>query len=63
MGWSTAQGLGLTVHRPQLSFKGYTLAIPLAGDSAYLIDMDGRFVHRWQFEGFRPSKAELLENG
>ena len=63
MGWSTAQGLGLTVHRPQLSFKGYTLAIPLAGDSAFLIDMDGRFVHRWQFEGLRPSKAELLENG
>lgn len=63
MGWSTTQRFGLTQHRPQLSFKGYTLVIPLAGDSAFLVDMDGRFVHRWVFEGFGPQKAELLENG
>lgn len=63
MGWSTVQELGLTVHRPQLSFKGYTLVVPLAGDSVFLVDMNGRFVHRWQFEGFRPGKCELLENG
>ena len=25
--------------------------------------MDGRFVHRWQFVGFSPSKGELLPNG
>lgn len=36
MGWSTAQGLGLTVHRPQLSFKGYTLAIPFGLGAAEL---------------------------
>ena len=63
MGWSVTQRFGLTHHHPQRSFKGYTLAIPLAGDSVFLIDMDGRFVHRWSFEGFTPSKAELLENG
>ena len=63
MGWSTAQEFGLTYHRPQLRFKGYTLVIPLSGDSCYLLDMDGRFVHRWSFEGFSPHKAELLENG
>jgi len=63
MGWSTTQRFGLTHHRPQLSFKGYTLVISIAGDSAFLLDMDGRFVHRWAFEGFSPLKAELLENG
>lgn len=63
MGWSTSQQFGLRHHKAQLSFKGYTLAIPLSGDSAFLIDMDGRFVHRWQFDGFSPSKGELLPNG
>ena len=63
MGWSTAQRFGLARHQPQLSYKGYTLVIPIAGDCAFLVDMDGRFVHRWRFEGFRPFKAELLEHG
>jgi len=63
MGWSTAQQLGLTRHQPQRSYKGYTLVIPIAGDSVFLVDMDGRFVHRWHFEGFRPFKGELLESG
>ena len=30
MGWSVEQRMGLTRHHPSLSFKGYTLAIPLA---------------------------------
>lgn len=63
MGWSTAQRFGLTHHRPQRSFKGYTLVVPLSGDSVFLVDLDGRFVHRWQFNGFSPMKTELLENG
>lgn len=63
MGWSTTQRFGLTHHRPQLSYKGYTLVVPLSGDSVFLVDLDGRFVHRWAFEGFSPMKTELLENG
>ena len=63
MGWSVAQGFGLTQHRPQLTFKGYTLVTPTAGDATYLVDMDGRFVHRWRFEGIRPGLGELLPNG
>jgi len=63
MGWSTTQQFGLTHHRPQLSYKGYTLVVPLSGDSVFLVDLDGRFVHRWNFEGFVPGKSELLENG
>ena len=63
MGWSTTQQFGLTHHRRQLTSKGYSLVTPLTGDSCYLIDMDGRFVHRWSFQGFTPMKSELLENG
>ena len=63
MGWSVAQQFGLTYHRPQLSTKGYTLVTPTGGNSAYLIDMDGRFVHQWMFEGVRPGLAKLLPNG
>ena len=63
MGWSVAQQFGLTHHRPQLSYKGYTLVTPLQGDSSYLIDMDGLFVHRWSWPGVRPMQAKLLPNG
>ena len=35
MGWSVAQRFGLTHHRPQHSYKGYTLVIPLQGDSCF----------------------------
>jgi len=63
MGWSVAQRFGLTFHRPQLSTKGYTLVTPLMGDSSYLVDMEGRFVHRWQFGDLRPLTSQLLPNG
>lgn len=63
MGWSSAQELGLTLHRPQDSYKGYTLIAPLGGDSVFLIDIDGRFVHRWRFDDFEPQSTMLLDNG
>ncbi len=63
MGWSVTQQFGLTHHRPQHSFKGYTLVVPSGGDSVYLVDMQGRFVHRWSFVDFVPAKSELLANG
>lgn len=63
MGWSVDQPFGLARHQASLSYKGYTLVIPLGGDAVYLVDMDGLFVHRWRFDGFRPHKGELLDNG
>ena len=63
MGWSVARKTGLTYHRPQLSVKGFTIVSPLAGDSSYLIDMGGRIVHRWRFEGVTPQYGQILPNG
>ena len=37
--------------------------VPSGGDSVYLVDMQGRFVHRWSFVDFVPAKSELLANG
>ncbi len=40
--------LGLTVYKPDKTFPAYTLFAPMTGTSAYLIDMQGNVVHRWQ---------------
>lgn len=54
---------GLTFHRAGLSTKGYTLVTPSSDSSAYLIDIDGRVVHRWIFESIDPGYGRLLDNG
>lgn len=46
MGWSRRQ-TGLTYYDPARASRGSTLFAPNGGDSAYLIDMEGRIVHRW----------------
>ncbi len=63
MGWSVNRPTGLTYHRAGQSTKGYTLLTPHGDSRAYLIDMDGRVVHVWRFEGIRPGFGRLLENG
>ncbi len=63
MGWSAHQQTGLTYHQAALSDKGYTLVSPLGGDAAYLLDMDGRIVHRWHLPGWRIFTARLLPSG
>ena len=63
MGWSVVRKTGLTFHRPQLSVKGYTTVSPLGGDSSFLLDMDGRIVHRWRFEDVKPQFGQILPNG
>lgn len=52
---------GLIHYNPQLSYRGYTLFS--AGErSAFLMDMEGRFVHQWQNpKGI--SNPKLLPNG
>ncbi len=62
MGWSIHHPKGLLYHDASQAFPGYTLIAMSGGDTAYLIDMEGRVCHRWHLEqglayGF------LLENG
>lgn len=63
MGWSVNRPIGLTFHRAGLSTKGYTLVTPSSDNAAYLIDMDGQVVHRWQFDSIDPGYGRLLDNG
>jgi hypothetical protein len=63
MGWSLFRKPGLTHHDPARAFAGYTVITPLGGDCTYLIDMDGRVVHRWRFEGEKPEYAYLTDEG
>jgi len=53
---------GLTCYRPTAAYRGYTLFAPNGGDDAYLIDMNGDFVHRWHSDG-GINYGFLLDNG
>lgn len=61
MGWSN-RPTGLTHYNPVEAYRGYTLFSANGGDDAYLIDMEGRFVHRWR-SGRGISYGYLLPNG
>lgn len=63
MGWSVNRATGLTWHRAAMSTKGYTLVTPSNDKAAYLIDIDGRIVHRWTFDTIDPGYGRLLDNG
>ena len=61
MSWSN-RPTGLTQYNPSSAYRGYTLFSPNGGDDAYLIDMEGSFVHHWHWdEGI--SYGYLLPNG
>ena len=49
MGWSQ-RPTGLTLYHPTSTYRGYTLFSPNGGTEAYLVDMEGHFVHRWRHE-------------
>ena len=53
---------GLTLHKPEKAYQGYTLFSPREGSNAYLIDMQGNIVHRWQMERRPGDYGYLLEN-
>lgn len=55
----------VTLYRPDKAFNGFTLFAPMAGDpgNAWLIDMQGRLVHRWQLAGQVALQAVLLPTG
>ena len=61
MGWSH-RPTGLTHYDPAEAYRGYTLFSSNGGDDAYLIDMEGKFVHRWH-SGRGISYGYLLPNG
>ena len=63
MGWSVNRPTGLTFHRTGRSTKGYTLITPGQDNAAYLLDIDGRIVHRWVFHSIDPGYGRLLDNG
>lgn len=48
---------------PSKAFEGYTLFAPLATQNVWLVDMVGRFIHRWKVD-YRPGEyGKLLPNG
>ena len=53
---------GLVGYQAAGSYRGYTLFSPNGGDEAYLIDMEGHFVHRWHHPG-GIAYGYLLDNG
>ncbi|HEX6885104.1 MAG TPA: aryl-sulfate sulfotransferase [Planctomycetota bacterium] len=55
------QTRGLRLAKPG-AFEGYTLIAPLASKTTYLIDMQGREVHRWESQ-HGPSSVQLLPDG
>ena len=61
MGWSR-RATGLTYYDATRAYRGYTLFAPNGHDEAYLIDMEGCIVHRWQCSG-GIAHGYLLPNG
>lgn len=53
---------GLINYQPSSAYRGYTLFSANGGDDAYLIDMEGNFVHRWHYPG-GIVYGFLLDNG
>jgi hypothetical protein len=55
----------VTEYQPHKAFNGFTMFSPMTQvpGSAWLIDMQGRFVHRWKLPGWVRLHADLLPNG
>jgi hypothetical protein len=62
LAWIRERPVGLVYRDPALSEAGYTLFCSVRGDAAWLLDPEGRFVHRWHHpEGIQ--HAKLLAGG
>ena len=55
----------VTLYKPEKAYNGFTLFTPMTPvpSNTWLIDMQGRFVHRWQLPGWVRIYAELLPTG
>lgn len=56
---------GLTLYDSQKAHRGFTLFTPIAEkpSNTWLIDMQGRFIHRWKLAGWVRMHAVLLPTG
>lgn len=63
MGIARTSLKGVTHYVPSKAYKGYTLFTPMFGNDAWLIDMQGRIVHHWSTEPYKPNFARFLTNG
>ena len=54
---------GLTLHNREKATPGYTLYAPSWGDQAFLIDLEGNEVNRWQLSAPGNNQCEMLPNG
>jgi outer membrane protein assembly factor BamB len=54
---------GTTVNDTAKATEGYTLFAPIRHAAAYLIDMDGNEVHRWQLGKGGTNPCHLTDNG
>lgn len=51
------------VHNQSKTYPGYTLYAPMFGNIAWLIDMDGKVVHYWEFENPTSNHSRLTPEG
>lgn len=54
---------GVILHRPELADAGLNLYAPATEPAAYLVDMEGRVVHRWSYGTAPWQHVELLPDG
>ena len=54
---------GLTLHNREKATPSYTLYAPSWGDTAFLIDLEGNEVNRWQLSAPGNNQCEMLPNG
>ena len=55
----------VTLYRPDKTYNGFTLFTPMTGSpsNTWLIDMQGRLLHRWKLAGWVRMQAVLLPTG
>ncbi len=54
---------GVTFYNPQKAHYGYTLFSPVGGKDVWLIDMEGRFINRWQMPYMPGLHGVILPSG
>jgi len=54
---------GVTTYDPAKTYNGFTLFAPMGTKNAWLIDMKGRLIKRWQYPNKPGNNLRLLNNG
>ena len=53
----------VTIYDPLKAYDGYTLFAPHDGETVWLVDIKGRFVHRWEMQYHPGEYGKLLPDG